>query len=85
MAEITGITRYTAVLGPFKLEVAEGTASDGETFTSRMQRPLWAVAWDNSDDDADAKGINAAVSGKTVTLNHSSLSDDEVRILVFGF
>ena len=85
MAEITGITRYTAVLGPMKVEFAEGTATDGETFTSNLQRPLWAMCWDNSDDDADAKGINAAVSGKVVTLNHTSLSDDEVRIIVVGF
>ena len=85
MAEITGITKYEAVLGPFKMEVVEGTASDTETYTCIMQRPIWALCIDNSDDNADAKGINTAISGKAVTLNHGSLDDDEVRLIVVGF
>jgi len=77
---------YTVVLGPIKVECADVTiVADADTFASKLQRPLWALFMQNTDGNADALGVNAAVSGKTVTFNHSSISSTRGTVLVFGF
>jgi hypothetical protein len=86
MAAVTVTNRVKGSLGPMMIEIARITiAADGDTFESNMQGPLFATAVQNTDGNADAIGINAAVSGKTVTFNHSSISSTVATVFVVGF
>lgn len=72
-----------AVLGPIKLEIVELTAvSDGDTFTSRLQNPRFALAF-NDGDASGNNGISAAVSGRTVTIHDPDITT--VVAFVVGF
>jgi hypothetical protein len=74
------------VLGPIKLEVINLTAvDDGDTVSTRIQRPSFAVAFSTVDDNNTIGVIQAGISDKTLTLNNSGLSSSTVVVLVFGF
>ena len=78
--------RYVAVLGPIKMEVLHLTAvTDADTVTSNLQRPLFAVAVPGTDTATISVAINAAISGRTITINSADLSAEIVDVLVFGF
>ncbi len=75
--------RFITALGPVKLEIVDlSSTSDGETFDSLLQNPLFAVAL-NQGDAAGSNSISAAVSGKTVTIHDPDVTN--VVALVFGF
>lgn len=68
--------------GPFKVELVHLTdVSDGETFTSKLANPSFAIAF-NVGDASTANSISAAVSGKTVTIHDPDVTT--VACLVFG-
>jgi hypothetical protein len=73
-------------LGPIKVECADVTiTSDGDTFASKLQRPLWALFLENTDGNTTVNGINAAVSGKVITFNHSGISSTRGTVIIVGF
>jgi hypothetical protein len=82
----TVANRYTAVLGPVKMEVLNLTSvTDADTVTTLMQRPVFAMAVPGTDTAAIAVAISADISGKTITINSADLSAETVNMLVFGF
>jgi hypothetical protein len=84
MATVTN--RYSAVLGPIKMEILNLTAvTDEDTVTTLMQGPVFAIAVPGTDAAAISVAINVGVSGKTLTINSSDLSAEIVNVLVFGF
>ena len=87
MAAVTNTNGpYTVVLGPIKVEcVNVASVDDADTYSSRLQRPLWAAFVPGNDANGDAPLVNCAVSGKTITFNGSALSASAGTLLVFGF
>lgn len=85
MAAATVNNRFVAALGPIKMEILNVTASDTNTVTTVIQRPLLALAVNNQDNDAATAPVNASISGKTITLNSTDISSSVVNLLVFGF
>lgn len=86
MAAITATNTFIAPLGPVKLEVVNAASvDDGDTYVTRIQRPLFACFIQNSDSDTTAYEVNCAISGRTITFNQSNLSADTGVLLVFGF
>ena len=76
--------RYMAALGPIKMEIVFLSAATGaDTFTTLMQRPVAGGGWQT--EAADTSALTCSVSGKTVTLNSATLSNDTAIILIFGF
>jgi len=68
------------------MEILHLTAvTDADTVSSQLQRPLFAIATPGTDTAAIAVAINAAISGRTITINSSDLSSEIVDVLVFGF
>lgn len=83
MASIVNNVPRIIALGPIKMEVATFTATvDGDTYASRLQRPVFALAFNNGD-AGGANGISAAVSGRTVTFHDPDIAT--VGLIVFGF
>jgi len=73
-----------AALGPIKMEVFFLSAATGaDTITTLMQRPVAGGGWQT--EAADANALTCSVSGKTVTLNSATLSNDTALVIVFGF
>jgi hypothetical protein len=78
--------RFMSVQGPFKMEVLNLTAvTDADTVVSNMQRPVFAMAVPGTDTASITVAIQIAISGRTLTINSSDLSDEIVNVLVFGF
>ena len=78
--------RYTAALGPIKLEILNLTAvEDADTVSTNMGRPVFALGVNNSDTQTTSAALNVGISGKTLTINNANLSSSEVNVLVFGF
>ncbi len=84
MATVT--TQIITVQGPIKLEIISLSAvDDGDTVSTRIQRPDFAFAVSTVDDNNTIGVIQVGISGKTLTLNNSNLSSSTVVVLVFGF
>lgn len=83
MASVTKPDRaLIAALGPMKMEVVILTSvSNGDTFTSKLANPSFALAF-NDGDAGGSNGISAAVSGKTVTIHDPDIAT--VVCFVFG-
>jgi len=83
----TVANRFTAVLGPIKMEVLNLTAvTTADTVTTLMQRPLFAIGVQNSGTAAATTQVGVAISGKTLTLTSSDFAGAAVlNVLVFGF
>ena len=78
--------RYTAVLGPIKMEVLDlSDVDDADTVSSLLATPQNAIAISMVDDNNTIGVIQVGVSGKTLTLNNSNLTASDVLVLVFGF
>ena len=72
-----------AVLGPIKLEIVPLTdVSDGDSFTSRLQSPIYADVFNNGDIGGANVTISASVSGRSVTIHDPNLTS--VVALVWG-
>lgn len=66
-------------------EVVQLTASNDETYTSvKFKTVLGAIATANSDIGSQATSIGVTISGQTVTLRDSNLSDSLVTLVIFG-
>ena len=111
MAELIPTNRYTAVLGPIKMELirlagtvvvadsngnpsstTQSGATDADTVKTLMQNPEFVTAQITSDAISDVVSFNVAIStpsssdpGKTLTLNHAGLANDDVVLQVWGF
>lgn len=82
MATVTN--RYLTALGPIKMEVLFLSAASGaDTVTTYMQRPVAGGGWQT--EAADTSALTCSVSGKTITLNSATLSNDTALVIVFGF
>jgi hypothetical protein len=82
MAAATSVSRYTAVLGPCKVEFINCTmAATGDTIVSRLQSPSWAMAMTN----ADGGGAATSISGRTITVTDAGISASTVNLIVVGF
>ena len=79
--------RHVAALGPIKLEAINViSVTDADTITTLIQRPVWAMAVNNTDTETTSAAMSISISGKTLTLNNANLTaSSEVNILVFGF
>ena len=80
---------FIVALGPVKAEVARvSSVNDADTYSCRLQRPLFACYIPTVDENTTAQEVNCAISGKTVTFNNSNL-DGTVSgtgvLLVVGF
>ena len=78
--------RALCALGPIKMEVVYLTSlTDQDTFTTLMQRPIFALC---SETNTDANSTaQAAVSDKTVTVHNPTTGggSGKVAVAVFGF
>jgi len=95
MAQLLPTTDVVFALGPMKMEVIEftgtvttstGTTQTGistaDTFNTKMVRPTQVfVQWDSNGGD----GSTTSISGKTITLTNTGLTNQTVRFLIFGF
>ena len=78
--------RALCALGPIKMEVVYLTAvTDADTFTTLMQRPVFALCSETNTNDAST--AQAAISGKTVTVHNPTTGsgNGKVAVAVFGF
>lgn len=85
MAAATLNKRFSAVLGPMKMEWLNITVTDAETIDTLMQNPEYAIAVVNTDALTTDQACSTSISGKTITLNNADLSDSEVNVFVIGY
>jgi hypothetical protein len=86
MAAATVSQRFTAVLGPMKMEVISlSSATDTNTVDTLIQSPQFAFAVNTSDAGTTSLAINVAISGKQLTLNNANLAANTVIVVAFGF
>ena len=83
---VAGTKANKLPLGPINMEVVNITiAADQDTYTTVMQNPQFAFFVANTDGNTTQLGVNAAVSGRVVTLNDSNISSTTGTLVVFGF
>ena len=79
---------YICALGPIKLEILDVSAyTDGDTISSRLQRPLFATHFSQADLASTASG-SVTISGRTLTLrdaNPTGGGSDNNWVVIFGF
>ena len=75
---------YEWVHAPY-MEVVQLEASNDESYTSRkFKTVLAAIATTNGDVGSQATETAVTISGQTVTLRNSNLSDTNVTLVLFG-
>lgn len=78
--------QIVTVQGPIKMEIVRLTAvTDADTFSTLIQNPTFGLAVQNTDTNATTVATSLSFSGKTVTINDTNLSGQEVICLIFGF
>jgi hypothetical protein len=85
MAATTPTQQYITALGPIKMEIVHlpATTDSGDTFTTRIQNPLFAIAGGMT---TSADPIYCTISSRTVTVsNAGGTANLEMTVLVFGF
>ena len=79
---------YICALGPIKLELTDVSSyTDGDTITSRLQRPLFATHFSQADLGGTNSG-SVTISGRTLTLrdaNPTGGGADNNWVITFGF
>ena len=88
MATATVSNRFLAALGPVKMEIVQlaATTDAGDTFTTTMQRPLFAAASLNTTHaEPIFATVNSATKTVTVSDNGDNFSNLALTVLVFGF
>lgn len=60
------------------------TASDGETFTSKLSKPETVQASFGEDIGNTALPLSIAISGRTITIHCTGLTDKLVALNVYG-
>jgi len=77
---------FVLALGPIKLEVAQiASVDDADTYSSRIQRPVFGCFVPNNDSNAAIESVNLGISGKTITFNNDALSAHAGVLFLFGF
>jgi hypothetical protein len=96
MADLTPTNRYIVALGPIKMEIIDFTGTitlsdasssqtgvaSGDTFKSNLGSPSFALGVVNT---VAEDGTDVSISGKTLTITNTGLTDGDMRVLVFGF
>jgi hypothetical protein len=83
---VTDSGPFVVALGPIKAEVAQvSSVDDADTYTTRLQRPVFGFFVPNNDSNAPIESVNLAFSGKTVTFNNDALSAHAGVVVLFGF
>jgi len=96
MADLAPTSRYIVALGPIKMEIVEFTGTvtlssgastqtgvaSGDTFKSNLASPSFALGVVNT---VAEDGTDVSISGKTLTMTNTGLTDGDMRVLVFGF
>lgn len=87
MAAVTETTGpFVLALGPIKVEILDAASvDDGDTYTCRLQRPLFGAFILTTDNNSTAESVNVGISGKTITFNNSALSSDTGILVLVGF
>ena len=84
----TVVSRYLAALGPIKMEaVSLNQVTTADTFTTLMQRPIFALASEFGTAASSTVQISA-ISGKTLTISNNTTgagASNGVNVIVFGF
>lgn len=57
------------------------TVTDGETYVSKLSKPLAAFATTQADNDGE---VNCTISGRTITINAAGMTDVLIALLVKG-
>ena len=77
---------FIAVEGPRKKEVLSLTAvTDADTVTSQLQRPTFGYFIPTEDAATVSIATNIGISGRTVTINNSQLSNETGILVLCGF
>lgn len=83
MAVATAVTSHITALGPIKVEFVTCTmASSGDTYVSRLVRPLAASVTTNVTGNANPV---YALSGQTFTVTDADISSSTVNLIIWGF
>jgi hypothetical protein len=83
MAAATSVTSNITALGPIKVEFVTCTmAATGDTYTSRLVRPLAAIVQVNATSTANPV---YALSGQTFTITEANISSSTVNLIIYGF
>ena len=83
MAVATAVTSHITALGPIKVEFVTCTmAADGDTYVSRLVRPIAANVTTNV-----AGSVNPVYTlvGQTFTVADSDISTSTVNLVIWGF
>ncbi len=83
MAVATAVTSHITALGPIKVEFVTCTmAADGDTYVSRLVRPIAASITTNVTGNANPV---YSLSGSTFTVVDSDISTSTVNLIIWGF
>ena len=83
MAGATALTSYITALGPIKVEFVTCTmAADGDTYVSRLTRPVAANVTTNVTGNANPV---YSISGSTFTIVDADISASTVNLVIWGF
>jgi hypothetical protein len=83
----TVANQYITVQGPIKMEIVHLTAvTTADTFVSKLQRPLFAIAVNSLSAGAATSTTTATISTRTITVASSDFAGAGVcDVLVFGY
>lgn len=83
MAAATVNHRFVTSIGPMKMEILNLTvAANGDEVESDLVDPRFCEAHRNVSGLANTE---YSISGRTITITDSALSDSEVTLIVFGY
>ena len=83
MADATAVTNFVTTLGPIKVEFVTCTmASTADTYESKLQRPLFALASLNA---TSTNNCVTAITGKSIAVANATISASEVQLIIVGF
>ena len=83
MAAATAVTSNIVALGPIKLELVTCTmAADGDTYASKLVRPLYATGHLNATGTANCV---TTITGKSVAVVNADIGASEVQLIIVGF
>ena len=82
MTAATVTTRFDRV--PFAEEHVILTLSDGETYVSRLSKPLLCQITQAEDMGAETNSPSYTISGRTITIYNDGVSDKKLILTVYG-
>ena len=78
---MTAATVTTKFEGHLATECVLLEVTDGETYTSRLSKPLAAFATAQVDDDGE---IWCSISGRTITIGAAGMTDKAIALYIVG-